>query len=197
LGRRSAFARRARVHASVMLLAAGLLLAVASSTALAKQSPPPGVHLDPGSPAAKEYAIPLAQARAGGGSGGSGSGQLFGHGITRAPSPPASAPVTSAPENATAAPTGAPTVALTPRKRSPRRIVQHVGAPAPVAAKHRARPVAAAPAPAPAPSGPVRAAGSGAGIAWMLGVAALVLALGGLGGAVLARHGRRTSARTS
>jgi hypothetical protein len=45
----------------------------------------PGVHPDPGSPAAKEYALPLNQARQVGGGGGdhasSGSAALFGAGI--------------------------------------------------------------------------------------------------------------------
>ncbi|MDQ6778682.1 MAG: hypothetical protein M3071_21210, partial [Actinomycetota bacterium] len=59
-----------------------LVPAMGSSVALARPAPPPGVHIDPGSPVAKEYAIPLASARGGGGSG---SGQLFGGGITRAP----------------------------------------------------------------------------------------------------------------
>jgi len=43
---------------------------------------PPGVHVDPGSPAAKEYSIPLATAR-GAPAGSSSSGQLFGAGITK------------------------------------------------------------------------------------------------------------------
>jgi GT2 family glycosyltransferase/glycosyltransferase involved in cell wall biosynthesis len=54
-------------------------------------SAPTGVHVDPGSPAGKEYAIPLAQARATGtGQGGSSTQAaeaLFGAGITRASGP--------------------------------------------------------------------------------------------------------------
>ncbi len=55
----------------------------------------PGVHTDPGSPAGKEYVIPLAGARreaagggnsSGGGGGGANSGPLFGAGIRRVPS---------------------------------------------------------------------------------------------------------------
>jgi hypothetical protein len=42
----------------------------------------PGVHVDPGSPAAKEYALPVSQARgAGGGSSEGAHEQLFGAGI--------------------------------------------------------------------------------------------------------------------
>jgi hypothetical protein len=44
-------------------------------------SPPNGVHLDPGSPAGKEYAIPLAAAR--GGAIGTSGQQGFGSGIAR------------------------------------------------------------------------------------------------------------------
>lgn len=64
--------RRGLVHVLCGLGPSLLLLALAppASTAL-----PPGVHGDPGSPAGKEYAFPLGQARGiGGGSGGFGSG---------------------------------------------------------------------------------------------------------------------------
>jgi hypothetical protein len=70
-----------------------LLVRTAAATALAvaalgtpAAATPPGVHVDPNSPAGKEYAIPLAAARdLGGGSGGSNgpaaSRPLFGAGI--------------------------------------------------------------------------------------------------------------------
>jgi hypothetical protein len=51
----------------------------------------PGVHVDPGSPAGKEYALPLDQARRDGGSAGaghksqSGRSALFGEGIKPSP----------------------------------------------------------------------------------------------------------------
>jgi hypothetical protein len=176
-----------------MMLAATLLVAVAAPVASAKPAPPTGVHIDPGSPVAKEYAIPLASARGGGGSG---NGRLFGSGITRAPSAAAAtaaSPASTSPASTSAASTPAPGPAATARTpvtpghgrahRSRRTRRQR-------AAQVTAEPVAEL-------SGPGRAAGSGTGIAWMLGVAALVLAVGGTGGAVLARYGRRTSARTS
>jgi hypothetical protein len=74
--------RAARVSAfiTVAALAAGTSAPLAAP-ALALE---PGVHIDPGSPAAKEYALPVNQAR-GTGSGGEGSGgsseKLFGAGI--------------------------------------------------------------------------------------------------------------------
>jgi hypothetical protein len=131
----------------------------------------PGVHVDPGSPAAKEYAIPLQRARGasppttgGSSSGGSGSSNgLFGSGIT-----PAKTKVSTP---ATRTPGGAHSVS----KGS---------------APHRgSTPVA------PPPAVPVmlaaHARGSGSGIGWMLGAGVLILFLGGLGAIVLARVVRR------
>jgi hypothetical protein len=73
-----------------VVLAAALVLGLAGTASAAE----PGVHVDPGSPAGKEYAIPLDQARhdaglppgggntgGGGGSPGSGGSQLFGAGV--------------------------------------------------------------------------------------------------------------------
>jgi hypothetical protein len=198
-GGRRAIAQRTGVRLSrLMTFAAVLSLAVTSPAAAGSPTAPtaaPGVHIDPGSPVAKEYAIPLAQARGGGNSSGSGGGQLFGSGITRAPS----ATAASAPSPAE---TGS--VALTPRTPRPR-------GDRPRAHESRSRrPVRSAARPRSAPVTPVAAraadpvmglgrsnGGGGNGTAWMLGVAALVLALGGLGGAVLARHSRRASARAS
>jgi hypothetical protein len=62
------------------------LAVVCSTTLVASASAlEPGVHIDPGSPAAKEYALPVSQAR-GAASGGEGSDpsseRLFGSGIT-------------------------------------------------------------------------------------------------------------------
>ncbi|MDQ6778958.1 MAG: hypothetical protein M3071_22670, partial [Actinomycetota bacterium] len=82
-----------------------------------------------------------------------------------------------------------PSHARSHRRAYPSRVHAQPGA------KHGASQVAAAP--MAQLSGSVRPAGSATGIAWMLGVAALVLAVGGMGGAVVARHRRRTSAHTS
>lgn len=62
--------------ATVTLLCAVFAGAAAGVPAFALE---PGVHVDPGSPAAKEYALPLTQARQTGSSQG---GALFGAGIT-------------------------------------------------------------------------------------------------------------------
>jgi hypothetical protein len=182
------FGRRARVRLAITMIAFALLPAAATPAAAApSKTLAPGVYIDPGSPVAKEYAIPLAQARAGGGSGGgSGSGQPFGSGITRAPNAPSPVPAgTGGASPAAAAPTRRPRVKKLPSS------VQHRSG-----SQDRAGHVVASPA-APAALPGSSHSGAGAGIAWMLGAAALVLALGGLGGAVLARVGRRTNARTS
>jgi len=56
------------------------LLALSSTPTQADARLEPGVHVDPGSPAAKEYVIPLSQARRTGAEGSS-SAPLFGAGI--------------------------------------------------------------------------------------------------------------------
>jgi hypothetical protein len=60
-----------------------ILLALSPTVARADTGLEPGVHVDPGSPAAKEYVIPLSQARQMGaeGSSDSSSAPLFGTGI--------------------------------------------------------------------------------------------------------------------
>jgi hypothetical protein len=133
----------------------------------------PGVHVDPGSPSAKEYSVPLGSARGASTPNGPGSNKLFGSGITPSTGstpPPASTPVHSDSHHHRA------------RKRAHhakhRKLVHHA----------RKASVKAVPAAA-LDSG----SGGGAGILWMLGAAALVLALGGLGAFVVARRGRRTS----
>jgi hypothetical protein len=63
-----------------------VLCAFAPQAALAASGPPAGVHVDPGSPAGKQYSIPIPSARgeASGQSAGSGSGDppSFGAGVT-------------------------------------------------------------------------------------------------------------------
>jgi len=159
---------------SLTMLAFAGLLAIGSPAALAQSVLTPGVHIDPSSPVAKEYAIPLGQARGGAGGGDGSDSQLFGSGITRAPS-------THAAPSASRTAGGAK-----PHSRSPLRSrAQSVDQSSQTSAERVVQ-----------ESLPARS-GGGAGIAWMLGVAALVLALGGLGGAAIARYSRRTSTRTS
>lgn len=174
--------RAALLVALALCLLGALLPAAANAARL-----PPGVHVDPGSPAAKEYQIPLGAARGNGQATSSGSNQLFGAGITRQ----SGGGGPSAPRTAGAAHTSA--------NHAP-------AAPAGAAARRHGRPatrkrgggsnrlVIARPASAPSPARAIGTdAGAGIGITWMLGAAVVVLVLGGLGGAMLARRGRRTS----
>jgi hypothetical protein len=133
----------------------------------------PGVHVDPSSPAAKEYAIPLGQARGGDGST---SGQLFGSGITKA---------------AGSSRTGAAAGIHSPASRSGTRVISS-GHGAVVAQSPPADSTSA-----PSPDKLLGAGRGGTGIAWMLGAAAVVVALGVLGGAARARRNRGTRPRTS
>jgi hypothetical protein len=68
------------VTAALAIIAMGCL----TVSAQAAEGLEPGVHTDPGSPAAKEYALPINQARqtgAGPGHAGTGSAALFGAGV--------------------------------------------------------------------------------------------------------------------
>lgn len=79
-----------------------VLMAVVLPGGALGKSLPPGVHVDPGSPAGKEYQIPVASARSlAAGQQGSSSGAnppLFGVGVTsaRAPSPTTTTPAATA-----------------------------------------------------------------------------------------------------
>lgn len=80
-------------------LAATLSLALPSTALAGSSSPTAGVHIDPASPVAKEYALPLATARGAPADTGS-TGSLFGSGITKnrtRTSEPTSTPVASKP----------------------------------------------------------------------------------------------------
>jgi hypothetical protein len=150
-----------------------LLTSPAGSNALG-----PGVHRDPGSPAGKEYAFPLGQARGIGGGTGS-----FGRGIARTPvgarpAPKPKADNRTATSNATrrsADRAGAKTRkgALPPGHGNP------TGARA-LAVDRSPRPAATA---------------SASGVAWMLGAAICVVALGALGSQALVRPAHRENAR--
>lgn len=156
-------------------------VAVALATAAPAAALPPGVHTDPNSPASKEYAIPLGVARGGGPAGGSGSPQLFGTGITNARA------ATNAPGSGTSAggATNAPSAGggtSNPGKGS----------------RGTHQPVVAGPSATEAakvlpPAKLLNSGHGGSGVLWMLGVAAIVLVAGGLGGVALARRNRGTS----
>lgn len=152
---------------------AAVVAALVPSAAFAQGSSQPGVHVDPGSPAGKEYQIPVtaARAEASGGPPGSAAGSgadspLFGRGIT-----PSSGTAGTGASSRTGT-GGAP-------KQSP-----------PTHVAHRAGPggsVAASPlAPAAAGSPPGRVGSN----SWLplIGGGALVLVLGGGGGLAFRRR---------
>lgn len=166
--------RRCRWSACAVLLLALSAPALAFGSSAPLQ---PGVHVDPGSPSAKEYAVPLGSARGASTPNGPGSDKLFGSGIT-----PGSGTTTTATPSPPATPVHTDSYRRHARKRTHRaerrKLVHH-------ARKASVKAVPAA----------VLDSGSGgaAGIVWMLAAAALVLGLGGLGAFVAARRGRGTS----
>lgn len=164
-------ARVSRLLASAVLAASWPALIAQSAQALE-----PGVHIDPGSPAAKEYALPVSQARKeneGGGSEGTHE-QLFGAGIK----PPSS---------------GTPRGGSRPRTTGARRGA-HIGAGA--SSSHAGGAGASSATPTPPPALVRRVAdgrsspGGGSSLLVLLGGGVVVLALGAFAGVVL-RHSRR------
>jgi len=92
----TACVRSGRMRMLIALLTA-FAVAYAPEAALGSQPAlQPGVHVDPGSPAGKEYQIPITAARgqvAGGSSSNSANPPLFGVGVTPPPSGPSSSGV--------------------------------------------------------------------------------------------------------
>jgi hypothetical protein len=154
------------------------------------------VHVDPSSPVAKEYALPLATARGAPAESGQ-SGKLFGSGIKHASSTPAQTttlatrppPVTQVPQPVTSTATlTATTTAPAPKPRPHRRRhpehVTTVTLPTLTAATTN-REVTASATPA---AYRVLRPGSGSGLLWMILAAVVVIALGSAGGIVLSRR---------
>lgn len=155
------------------------------ASAMAAKGLGTGVHVDPSSPAAKEYQIPLGAARGNGQSGSSAPSSLFGQGIT-----PAS---TTSSDTATAAngASGNHRHGTTNRQRhraSSGRRQAVGGAGRPGGGTGAGSSAASTPSPAHEIG---TGSGGGTGITWMLGAAVAVLLLGGLGGSFLARRDRR------
>lgn len=147
------------------LLAVAMAVLGVGATAVAPASAlEPGVHVDPGSPAAKEYALPLSQARqTGGGSTSAGASETpFGAGI----SPPTSG-----------GSGGSGAAGSRSRKGGSSPSAQPV-APGRISPAVR-RAVAGA-----------DSAGGGASLPALIGGGVAILVLGGFGGTVL-RHSRR------
>jgi hypothetical protein len=161
-----------RICGAVAVLAACL----APNTALASTAPEPGVQVDPGSPAAKQYVLQLGQARQTGtqGAHSSSSAAPFGAGIT----PPGGGSSGASGQAGTA-----------PEASSGRR---HPGVRRAAGGHSTSGPAAPVPLP-PAVLRAARAQGSTAGSgSWLalVGGGVAILLLGGFGGTVL-RHSRR------
>ncbi len=149
------------------------LATLPASPAQANAGLPPGVHIDPGSPAAKEYAIPLSAARqTGAGSGGGSSSSLFGAGI--APRGPGSPPNA---HSGTAGRGGATKISAG-------------GSAAGLRAEHV---VARESLPSSVLASSSRVSGDGDSLLALLAGGAGILVLGGLGGTFLRRARRRST----
>jgi hypothetical protein len=141
-----------------------------------------GVHVDPGSPAGYEYAIPLDQARVSGGGGG--SVQLFGAGIAKASPPPSTAVGSTVATGPDSPPAGGGHVRRRAASNSGRTRLRSAES---LVARQTSDISAAT----------ERALGGGqaAGLRWMALSAAGVLGLGLLIGVALGRRSRKRTAR--
>lgn len=199
---------RHSVRARLLLTSVCTVCALAlPSSAFASRGSP--VHVDPASPVAKEYALPLATARGAAPESGQ-SGKLFGSGIKH-PSSSAAPTTTAATHQTTTAATQQTTTAAAPTPPP-----EQPAAPTPTPTATTTTPTAPARPPAhrqpthvttvtlpvlTTPATPKRLAakatpaayrvlkpGSGFGLLWMVAAAVLVLALGSAGGLALSRR---------
>jgi hypothetical protein len=175
---------------ALITLGANPAIAVASS---GHASPTAGVHVDPGSPTAKEYSIPLANARGGGGGansggskgggkGGSSGPQLFGSGITKAP-----APANGTTPSASSTPSKPVTVSRHRHHHRGAQATASNSAPAIVASQTQRL--------APAANRVLGGSGGGSGLIWMFAAGAIVLLIGAFAGARFTQRSRRTAPR--
>ncbi|MDE3134152.1 MAG: hypothetical protein KGL15_08815 [Acidobacteriota bacterium] len=191
------------------LASAGCALLLPASALAAGGSP---VHIDPASPVAKEYALPLATARGAPPESGK-SGKLFGSGIkhvstttshttsapptttpttttmTTTPSvPPATTPAAQPSTDTSATSTPTQLRAATPRRRHHR--PEHVTTVTLPALTTPTTHTTAAPATALATPAAYRVLrpGSGSGLLWMVLAAVVVVAVGSAGGIALSRR---------
>lgn len=177
------------------LACAGCALALPAS-ALAGGSP---VHVDPGSPVAKEYALPLATARGAPPESGQ-SGKLFGSGIkhpstttvhTTSQAPPPTPPSTYTQPSPPAVTETTPAVTATTKAGAPKPArhrpvhVTTVTLPSLTTTTTPTKPATARATPA---AYRVLRPGSGSGWLWMLLAAVIVVALGSAGGLALSRR---------
>jgi hypothetical protein len=183
---------RTRHQTGMMVLLASTWVMIQLGLASSGWAAQPGVHIDPNSPAAKEYSIPLGQARGGAAGGSGGSSKLFGSGISRGSGSKSSAATSSssAPSRRPLASPGATSANPLVHKPANRGDASGTGA----VRKASVPPSSADPA---AMVDSNQSRGAGVGIEWMLLAAALVLVFGSLAGIALAKRGRRASVRTS
>jgi hypothetical protein len=169
-----------RVRPLVTLICAVCTLVLPAAAWASKSSP---VHVDPSSPVAKEYALPLATARGAPPESGQ-SGSLFGSGIKHSaasPTPtttPAPAPVQTQ--------TTPPVTTTTQAPRPPSQGSHVTSVTLPTLTEPPATPPANASA-APAAYKVLRP-GSGSGVLWMVLAGILVVVLGSAGGVALRRR---------
>jgi hypothetical protein len=183
------------------LLCAASVLALPAGASASNSSP---VHVDPSSPVAKEYALPLATARGAPPESGK-NGSLFGSGIkhgaagtpktqqtttSQAPPVQTAPPVQATPPVQTETAPALTTTTATQTTTTPRPHPEHVTTvtlPDLVTTPTRAgtAPVTANAAPA---AYKVLKPGSGSGLLWMVLAAAFVVAIGSAGGIALSRR---------
>jgi hypothetical protein len=160
--------------------APAVCIAVLAAPTAVAASLPSGVHVDSGSPAGTEYAIPLSQAR--GGHTGNRS-QLFGVGISKAPTPVQTGAATT-PGNESPG-------AVAPRRRERTGSVPSPSAPESKSARtlvaQQTNGLAAV-------TSRVLGSRGASGLVWMLLTAGAVLLIGTLIGLALGQRGRRRAA---
>lgn len=163
------------------------LLCPAISLAASPQLPP-GVHVDPKSPAGEQYAIPLSTAR-GGPTGSGDSGAMFGAGIRQHPaSTPQASGGTASNTSDTGQRSGTRGGAGSNTSDTSQRGAQHADGTGTAPSLTRASALVAS---TPPPAAKILQSGSGSGLLWMFVMAAIVLVLGGAGSFAL--RGRRRS----
>jgi hypothetical protein len=200
--------RSVRVRVRVLATLA-CVAGVAGLPGIANATTSNPLHVDPKSPVAKEYALPLASARGAAPESGK-SGKLFGAGITaernatkttiapvRRSAPPAPAAVENPEPAQTPGPTrtspaAAPAVtkaaAAAPRPKPRPRAPAKPAPTAPSAATATARATQPKTVEAVPAAYKVLSPGSGSGVLWMALTAIVVVVLGGAGGVALSRR---------
>jgi hypothetical protein len=168
-----------------LLLTLACVIGTMASPAGALASGGSGVHVDPNSPVAKEYALPLATARGAPPESGQ-RGKLFGSGIEH-PSSTSAQPVASSPPPAvtqTQTQTRTTASATAPKRPPAHHAPAHVTTVVLPALTTTRRPTASA---TPAAYRVLRP-GSGVGVLWMIVAGVIVVALGSAGGVALRRR---------